>query len=293
MNTILEDQKSESALRALLAQKNAYSKSKRIYWFETLIILNAIVATMVIPFYANYKEAVAIISIFSAIIIIVSTSYFGQQTKIGAGLQEIFDVNLYKIEWNKTLVGKKTSINEQFFQTVDSKTDDIDQCWYSKSIIPTLPHEMAIILCLKCNSLFGIHQRKLYRNTLIIFLSAYYIISVILCLILKLELYVFAIYLAPSVPFLNLMINKIKNHNDVYNRYKNIDEIIDDYTEKFKTTKFLPNKLDLRSIQDLIYLNRLIPVKIPNWFYSRFNKKTNQIVDDCIAAIVKEFNLNA
>lgn len=292
MNTILENQKSEDALRALLAQKNAYSKSKRIYWLEAIIIINAIAATIVIPFDANYKETVAIISIFAAIIIIISTSYFGKQTKIGAGLQEVFDVDLYEIEWNKTLTGKRTSLNEQFFQTAGSNMDNIDKCWYSKSILPEVPREMAIILCLKCNSLFGIHQRTLYRNTLITFLSAYYIISIIFCLAFKLELYAFAIMLAPSVPFLNLMINKIKSHTDVYNRYKIIDDIIEDYIVKFNANKTSPTNTELRAIQDLIYLNRLIPVKIPNWFYKRLNKKSNYIVDECIASIVKGFKLD-
>lgn len=291
MNTILENQKSEDALRALLAQRNAYAKAKRIYWFEAIIIINAIAATIVIPFDANYKEAVAIISIFAAIIIIVSTSYFGQQTKIGAGLQEVFDVDLYEIEWNKTLAGKRTSINEQFFQTAGSDMNNIDKCWYSKSIISEIPREMAVILCLKCNSLFGIHQRKLYRNTLIFFLSTYYIGSVILCLAFKLELYAFAINLAPSVPFLNLMINKIKSHTDVYNRYKIIDDLIADYIEKFNGSKTPPTNTELRALQDLVYLNRLIPVKIPNWFYKRFNKKSNNIVDECVSTIVKGFKL--
>ena len=84
MNTILQDQISEKLQRPLLAQKDAYTKVKRIYIVEGLIIINAILGTILIPLNFNCKEILAIVSVFGALGLIVITSLLGSQTKKGA-----------------------------------------------------------------------------------------------------------------------------------------------------------------------------------------------------------------
>ena len=113
MNSIIEDQNSEKLQRALMAQSKAYSKAKSISRIESIIIIIAILSTILIPLKIDVKNPLSVIAIFSAIAILIASSYLGKQTKEGARLQEYFDVELFKIDWQDYLVGKKPNINEQ------------------------------------------------------------------------------------------------------------------------------------------------------------------------------------
>ncbi len=290
MNSIIEDQDTDKLQRTLMAQSNAYSKAKNVNRIESIIIIIAILSTLLIPLKVDVKNPFSVIAIFSSIAILIASYYIGKQTKEGARLQEYFDVELFKIDWQDYLVGTKPTIKDHIFQ-LSKKDIDVkkNNLWYSAKIIKEIPHSIAVILCFKCNTVFGLYQRQKYIKLLKFCVFTYYIISILLALLFNPGVYNFAIFLAPSIPFLNLMVNKIKSHEDIYGRYKHIDGIIDIHIENYKKDRIEINDLTLRKIQDLIYLIRVIPTKIPNWYYRFINEDANTVTDICIEETVNEF----
>lgn len=95
--------------------------------------------------------------------------------------------------------------------------------------------------------------------------------------------------LSPSISFLIysvLNILSLKSHIKSKNEtLKFIDKELDNY----KVNRSLPTNETLRQIQDVIYSERTVPEKVPDWFY-RLNKSKNEnFIDNLIIKIQNNF----
>lgn len=92
--------------------------------------------------------------------------------------------------------------------------------------------------------------------------------------------------IAPSLSFLIYGVQNsinLKNHiNSKNETLKQIDQILDNYSENRET----PSENTIRQIQDIIYNERTVPEKIPNWFY-RLSKSSNEDRTDTIIKLIK------
>jgi hypothetical protein len=103
-----------------------------------------------------------------------------------------------------------------------------------------------------------------------------------------LGLYTVLLIVAPSLSFLiygvqnSLSLKRnIKSKN---NTLKLIDKVLEDYSED----NTMPKKITLRQIQDLIFTERSVPVKIPDWFYTLFKSSNDERTDSIIKSIKAE-----
>jgi hypothetical protein len=289
-NTILKDQNSDKALRSLKAQRIAYSTAKRVYIIDICIILAAIAPTILVPLGVNCREPLALVAIIITLATLIIGSFPGKQTKIGAQIQERFDTRLFKLQWNNTFVGREPDISKEVELAQKYVKGDLTD-WYSKEIESTLPHSIAVVLCFKCSTIWGMQQRQYYCYFLYLIIAAYYCIMIALAVSNNLGVYDVAIWLAPSLPLLLYCTNQIKIHKEVLGKYKFVDAVIGPWIVAFKNDAKLPVEADLRSVQDLFYTIRVVPAKIPDWFYYFFKKRSNNITDLTIRAIVEDFHL--
>ena len=96
--------------------------------------------------------------------------------------------------------------------------------------------------------------------------------------------------LSPSISFLvysALNVISLKSHVKSKNEtLKIIDTELDNYKNN-KTS--LPTNETLRQIQDVIFTERTVPEKVPDWFY-RLNKiKNENFIDNLIITIQNNF----
>ena len=94
--------------------------------------------------------------------------------------------------------------------------------------------------------------------------------------------------MAPSISFL---IYGVQNSLTLKSQIKSKTQglyLIDKKIEDFANNKTLPSIEILRQIQDVIFTERTVPEKIPDWFYRVFRKKNEIRTDDLIKSIKRE-----
>ncbi len=289
MNLIQNKQNDEDLIKLLKAQRVAYSNAKKFQIIDFISMLVALAATAVVIFELEYANQLAVFGVFWTLISIVSEIYMNKQTKKGAIIQEQFDTELFEIPWNQILVGESNDITSTI-QLGRKFGGDVEKLkgWYSKEIHLNLKQRIAILMCYKANSIWGMLQRNKFINFIWIISILYYGGMVLLSVYKNTGIYDLAIILAPSLPFLVYGSSTIKTQKEIIINYRVITKAVDSLIENYKTDKEEPRTYQLRQIQDLFYTQRIIPHKVPNWFYNLFRKQTNGLVDEALQSIIKK-----
>jgi hypothetical protein len=291
MNNIITNQNTPEVLKLLRAQRVAYSNAKRYELFDVVSIIIAVLPPILIIFGIVISEILTIIAVIWTIISIYSEIYRKSQTILGAKIQEQFDITLFKIPWNSIFVGSKIELSTIIQTGNKYKKDDLTN-WYSTYITASLPQKVAVLLCYKCNTVWGKLQRGKFIFWLSFSLIVYYGAMLLISICNNKGLYDIIIWIAPSLSFLVYISASIKNHKEILINYEQINFVVDSLIEGFKNNKKEPDVSELRQIQDYFYSIRIIPYKIPDWFYYIKKKTSNNVTDETIKTIVNEITVH-
>jgi len=222
------------------------------------------------------------------IIYLVTENYRKKKTEQGAKIQEQFDTELFEIPWNEILCKNKVNTDTKIDLAKEYKGNDLSN-WYSLEVDSSLPKSIAIILCQRINFSWELKLRKRFVTFLIILLVAYYGIFVGFFVSKNIGFYDILLLIAPSLSFLIYGVqnslslkNHIKSKNDTLSQ---IDEILNEYSNNREK----PSKGILRQVQDIIYTERTVPEKIPDWFYKLSKSSNEDRTDNIIKSIKAKF----
>lgn len=292
MNNIQKRQNEEDLLRYLKAQRVAYSHAKNYQIVDLISVGIAIVPPILILYELNQAELVAVIGVFWTLISIFSELYRTKKSKIGAIIQDKFDSKLFELPRNKVLIDYTVDISKIIELSKQHNGDGLEN-WYSTEIKEDLPHNLAVLLCYKVNAIWGVSQRTRFINSLYVVTALYYGFMVFLAFYKNMGIFDVAVWLAPSIPFLVYVTSTTRSQYEIVATYQHISRTVDSLIEEFvegKAFKEFPNKTVLRQIQDMYFGQRMIPHKVPNWFYKIFRDRTNEIANEAIRSIIKEIN---
>ena len=284
MNDITTRQNNPNLIELLKAQRTAYSQCKTFQLFDVVSIIIAVifpVLTLVCPAYQNMINAFGVLWTISYLL---TEIYRKIKTTQGALIQEQFDTELYNLNWNEILC--KDKVNTDTIQELAAKYSKNDLTnWYSINIKNTHPKEIAVILCQRINFSWEITQRRKFVVFLSIIAAMYYLIYIVIGLKNNIGFYDLLVMLSPSISFLIysvLNILSLKSHIKSKNEtLKFIDKELDNY----KVNRILPISEKLRQIQDIIFTERTVPEKVPDWFYKINKSKNENFIDNLINRI--------
>jgi hypothetical protein len=284
MNSILTKQNSTESIELLKAQRVAYSQCKRFQVFDVVSVIVAILFPLISLIIPECQKTINAFGVLWTAAYLITELYRKNKTVQGAKIQELFDTQLYGIEWNRILC--KTKINIDTIQNLASKYKGNDlKDWYSTKIDNTLPTKIAAILCQRINFSWEIIQRKRFVNFLLALTVLYYLIYVIIGFSYNIGFFDLLILLSPSIPFLVFSVQNLLSLKGHISSKQETLEIIDLELEAYKNQRALPSDRTLRQIQDTIYTERNVPTKVPDWFY-KLNKSTNEnFIDNLITRI--------
>ena len=285
MNRITQRQNEAKFIEYLKAQRIAYRQCKKHQVFDVVSILMAIVLPVLGMLYNDIVNYLGAFGVLWTIIYLVTENYRKKKTEQGARIQEQFDTELFEIPWNGILCKNKVNSDTQI--DLAKKYDGNDLLnWYSLEIDSWLPKPIAIILCQRINFSWELKQRKRYVAFLLVLLVTYYGIFIAFFIAKNIGFFDILLLIAPSISFLIYGVqnclslsNQIKSKNETLEQ---IDQILDKYARNRET----PNENVLRQIQDVIYIERTVPEKIPDWFY-KLAKSTNEDRTDNIIKSIK------
>lgn len=285
MNRINEKQNESKFNEYLKAQRIAYSQCKAYQVFDVISVIMAIVLPVIGMLNNEIVNYLGAFGVLWTVIYLVAENYRKKKTEQGAKIQEQFDTELYEIPWNKILCKEKINSDIQFDLAKEYKGNDLSN-WYSKEVDSSLSKPIAIVLCQRINFSWELKLRKRYVNFLVILLIAYYGIFFAFFIYKNIGFYDVLLLITPSLSFLIYTVQNslsLKNHIKSKNEtLLQIDQILDSYSANRET----PNENTIRQIQDIIYSERTVPEKIPDWFY-KLSKSSNEDRTDSIIKSIK------
>ena len=286
MNKIQTKQNESKFIDYLKAQRIAYRSCKRYQHLDSISILLAISLPIIGVLCKDLEIPIGIFLAFWTLLYLYIDQIRKQKAIQGATIQEQFDTELFEIPWNKKLSKSKISLDIQVDLASKYKKDDLLN-WYSTEIDENLPKPQAILLCQRENSLWSLKQKKDFIKLLKSILTMYYSTILVYFLVTNPDFYSQLIFLAPSLTFFIYGIKNIKSLNQrIYKKIQIISKI-DGALKSLSKNNIEPSGTELRDIQDLIFIGRKIPEKIPDWFYY-FNKSNNEERADNIIKKCKE-----
>lgn len=288
MNDITTRQNNPNLIELLKAQRVAYSQCKKFLIFDVVSVIIAILFPLLTLKYPNYQNTINAFGVLWTASYLLTEVYRKNKTTQGAIIQEQFDTELYNIKWNEVLCKDKANIDT--IQDLASKYSKNDlQNWYSTKIDNTLPNEISILLCQRINFSWEISQRQKFVTFLSIIAILYYGIYVVIGFRNNVG-FDLLVMLSPSISFLVYsVLNVISLRSHVKSKNETL-KFIDRELENFQQSRTsLPTSETLRQIQDVIFTERTVPEKVPDWFY-RLNKSKNEnFIDNLIIKIQNNF----
>jgi len=284
MNEISQNQNKVEFIDLLKAQRIAYSKCKKYLICDLVSVFIAIILPLLGLIENDLVRPLGAVGFIWTVIYLITELYKKKLTTIAAKIQEEFDTELFNLHWNKMLCKNKINQDTRHDLSIEYHKDDLKN-WYSVEIDNTLPHNIAVILCQRTNFSWELSLRKRFTKFLLASVTLYYGAIIIVSILLNTGIYDMLILLVPSLSFLIYAVKNIYSLINQIHTKQDTLENIDSYLEIYSKSKVEPNIELLRQIQDVIYIERSAPEKIPDWFYKIF-KDSNEIKTD---ELIKNF----
>jgi len=289
MNDIITRQNNPNLIKLLKAQRIAYSQCKRFQLFDIVSIIIAILFPLLTLKLPDFQNTINAFGVLWTTAYLLTEVYRKNKTTQGAIIQEQFDTELFNLHWNEVLCKEKANIDTIQSLSNNYSKNDL-QNWYSTKIKNSLPMEIAVILCQRINFSWEISQRQKFVSFLSILALLYYGIYIVLGFNNNIGFFDLLVMLSPSISFLVysvLNVISLRSHVKSKNEtLKFIDKELDNYKQNRNS---IPSKETLRQIQDVIFTERTVPEKVPDWFY-RLNKSKNEnFIDNLIINIQNNF----
>ena len=285
MNRINEKQNELKFINYLKAQRVAYSQCKTYQIFDVLSVVLAIVLPIIGMLNGEIVNYLGAFGVFWTILYLVTENYRRKKTEQGAKIQEQFDTELYDIPWNKILCKEKINYDVQLDLSKKYEGNDLLN-WYSKEVDASIPKSIAIVLCQRINFSWELKLRIRFVNFLILLLVIYYGVFFSYFISKNIGFYDILLLIAPSLSFLIYAVqNSISLKNHINSKKETLAQI-DSILQRYTSNKEIPNENTLRQIQDVIFSERTVPEKIPDWFF-KLSKSSNENRTDSIIKTIK------
>jgi len=273
MSKISHRQNLDHNIDLLIAQRFYYSQAKKVRNFRiTISIVFALASPFLIFYIANWATIIGTVGgIWALISYLLKKLFENSNVEKAAKIQEIFDVTLFDMGWNKVLVGEKISneeinIAKRKFKGDTEKLKD----WYSD--VSEFPYPVDVLLCQRSNLVWDWRLKQKYAISIFVITLLYFVITIIICSILELKIseYVLGLFL-PALSGYFIAIDEGIDHFKASNKRKSLENKINELSELAITNKESLNMVDLRQIQDCIFEFRKGPM-VADFFYWLFRE---------------------
>lgn len=255
----------------LAAQRHLYSLAKRVSHvvFVVCIILPITLALIkfLLPDVEWYAKVVVVFSFLATIAKIVLGDVKKYRQNLAARIQQLFDCDLFNLPWNDALCGNQP-LPEDVYKYKEGVPTEKLYGWY-ESEISSLPHEYAVLICMRTNVVYDQSIRKYYQR---------------LCTIMAIiaSLLVFCTGFIADVTLWNLFLYAIVPlmpvaswYVDIRNQYKKnmialekLQVLINNGIEK-AVAKQNVTMQELMTIQNFMFIHRNTSYVIPDVIYNR------------------------
>lgn len=278
-------------LKRLAAQRQLYSKAKRLLLLQLVLDLPIIGALSGAAFWLNRPARVHpvdlswLVAVAAGAIVLagrpVLASLVEGLQETAAKLQEEFDTTVLRLDWNAATAGDRADPESIHTYSERYKKRDpgfkilID--WYSPQIAQ-LPDHVGRIVCQRANLVWDVGLRERFSLYLGLAASLLFILLFTLAAWDGLSLRVFLLgVVAPTMPIAVFTIDQKHKNGKAASNLTRLKQIVEAALEEAKDPSATAEQLTQRArqVQDSIYYNRKDNPLIFDWFY-RIHRDTQE-----------------
>ena len=276
MNDIIVKENLQFNIDRLDAQRHLYVKVKR-YTFASLFLC------VIVPILTSFAKVIfpGVEPIIKGAIVYSFATLFVKQflssrasslRNLAARIQQLFDCELFDLNWNEPLCGKKPQPEEIHDAKTGKNLTKLNN-WY-EPVIGQLPQKYGVIVCMRTNVTYDQKLRRTFS----------WIVEV---LIVGALIFVFSIgfkqndnmwdwflnALVPLSPIIAWFIDIWKQNNNNIEALNKLKSLIDKSLNMAISNKDVPVS-DLERIQNFMFVHRNTSYTIPERIYNMLRKKT-------------------
>ncbi|MFC9529053.1 S-4TM family putative pore-forming effector [Streptomyces sp. NPDC056975] len=195
------------------------------------------------------------------------TTWESGEARRAALLQELFDVQLFRLEWNTALVGTAPAPQEvsglarRFRNREDNLRD-----YYE---IPELPAPYDVLACQQQNLGWGARVRRRYARTVLTALLVWLGAGLVVGLALRMNvLDLLMLWYVPSLGAVLTGLDVVRTQKDVVAERERVSALLAARVAESGDPAALTTFA--RQVQDVIFQSRLRHTRVPDWFFRRF-----------------------
>ena len=281
MNDIKTNQELPQNIRLLKAQRVIYADAKKIYqWQLTITIIIVVTLNFAKLFARNLWQVdittyIGLISVSITLLdVLFLSGYLSKFKTNGAKIQELFDCNVYNMEWNETNSGHKpeNSIIEEAAQRYRHNPKAPVTNWYHIDL-DSLNHEQAVLRCQETNLEYDRKLRYHFKNDCLIICLIVVVGSFIMATMIDASLQSYlSNFITPTLPLIVVLIKLVLDNQK---SAKSLEEVRN-AARKLRLFDTIPTMTHLRQVQDRLYCSRKDNTLIPENYYHYRRHKLEQ-----------------
>lgn len=281
-NNIVELENSQVHINQLKAARHLYTKaghySTSYMFFCAFIPVVISIGRMFLSsddhFALNAMMAYGVVALVAGFIL---ESEVSKHRKLAAKIQQLFDCEVFGLEWDSHLWGAKPSL-ENINDNIGNLQNDGFYNWYD-SLIEGLDRMEAILICQRTNLAYDSKLRRQF-NYIVSTIATVVSLFILLVSFYRNEGIQTAIVFVgvPLVPVIKWFFSTKKRNLDDIESCESLKSFIDNSLEKLKKNHRAINESALYQIQDRIYIHRNTAFKIPDCLYNIMRKDQEESV---------------
>ncbi len=303
MNTITVAQETPLNIKRLKAQHQLYSVAKSLGAMQAFLNVPVIIVVSVSAVFFDKgwgvpeKDLAWLVGALGMTFFLLDTLVWGpminRRKTCAAKIQQLFDGEVLQLEWDEVLYGKKPDhdVVERYAKKFDMcKHKTISRPWYRVEIA-NAPLVLARLLCQRTNLAWDMGLRE--RCNMWIWIVGGLFVGIMLAVATGFDLTaqnVFALVIAPCLPFIALAAKIIQGNKDAIGRLNEMKGAIEDTWGRMLQAGIIPQNLAdfSEQIQRGIFLNRQSNPLIFNWVHNRLREDNEFIAGASIQNYLEE-----
>ncbi|MGE6213898.1 S-4TM family putative pore-forming effector [Comamonas aquatica] len=296
------EQNKPERLELLRAQRRFYSRAKN---YQNFVAITALLLPLLgILFGAEFPAIRPYLGFASIALLLLDVAVLSPKqrasSKAGAKVQEQFDTEVLKLDWNKLVAGSRVDPEElraiASGQMSDKETKGLKD-WY-EGAISRLPLPVGRLLCQRTNVVYDLRVRRMYSGALFFVagLLGAALLAVGLYHGLKVDQLIISVGL-PVLPLVSFVLREYRKQEDTIESLTTLKGEIEKVWDKALAGASAEDlTLSSRALQDAIYRHRASNPLVFDWLYNRIRQKSEaqakHAAEQLVAEAVSKLNLS-
>lgn len=288
------EQNRPERLELLRAQRLFYARAK--LYQSSLAFIALLLPAAGVLFGASVPAIRPFLGFGSILILLLDVGVISRKQREdcrrGAKVQEQFDTEVLKLEWNRLVAGSRVDAEEVRDITASPMTDAEKtrlENWY-EPVFSRLPLPLGRLLCQRTNVAYDMRVRKTYSGIL---LAAVVLLVVALTGVglhqdLKVNELILTMYL-PTLPLAAFVLREHRKQGDTIETLTTIKAEVEKAWDKaLGGTSAAELTITARALQDAIYRHRTSNPLVFDWLYNRLRKRSEDVTRHAAEKFVAE-----